>query len=64
MVFITQRIEEITKNFDRGMILKDGRIFKQGLRDEILTEANLEETFGMPLKLEQSSNGRIWPVLR
>ena len=46
------------------MILKDGRIFKQGLRDEILTEANLEETFGMPLKLEQSSNGRIWPVLR
>ena len=64
MVFITQRIEEITKNFNRGMILKDGRIFTQGSRDEILTEHNLEQTFGMPLKLEQSSNGRIWPVLR
>lgn len=64
MVFITQRIEEITKNFNRGMILKDGRIFTQGSRDEILSEHNLEQTFGMPLKLEQSSNGRIWPVLR
>ena len=64
MVFITQRIEEITKNFDMGMILKDGQIYKQGHRGEILTEENLSATFGMPLKLEESSNGRIWPVLR
>ena len=33
-------------------------------RGEILTEENLSATFGMPLKLEESSNGRIWPVLR
>ena len=64
MVFITQRIEEITKSFDRGLILKDGRVYKQGLREEILTAENLHETFGMPINLIEAPNGRIWPVLR
>lgn len=64
MVFITQRIEEITKSFDRGLILKDGRVYKQGLREEILTAENLHETFGMPIQLIEAPNGRIWPVLQ
>ena len=64
MVFITQRIEEITKSFDRGLILKDGRVYKQGLREEILTAENLHETFGMPINLIEAPNGRIWPVLK
>lgn len=64
MIFITQRIEEITANFDRGLILRDGRVFKQGLRNEILTEETLSETFGMEVHLIKAPNGRIWPILK
>lgn len=63
MLFITQRIEEITKNFDRGLILKDGSIFRRGLRKDVLTEQNLHDTFGMDVQLITAPNGRIWPVL-
>ncbi len=64
MLFITQRIEEITRNFDKGMLLRDGGVYKKGSREEILTGENLEAIFGMPVDVERTSNGRIWPVIR
>jgi iron complex transport system ATP-binding protein len=63
MVFITQRIEDVTPIFSRGMIMRKGQIIAKGSRDEILTEENICDTFGMNIKLHHSENGRIWPQL-
>ena len=63
MLFITQRIEEITASFDRGIILSDGKIASQGTRSEVLTEKNLSDAFGVPVRLHPRPDGRLWPVL-
>ncbi len=63
MIFITQRIEDITPIFSRGMIMRKGQIIAKGSREDILTEENIYNTFNMNIKLHHSSNGRIWPQL-
>ena len=63
LIFITQRIEEIMPVFKHGMALKQGRIFKSGSTEEVLTEENLEAVFNIPVKLLRSGNGRFWPVV-
>jgi len=60
VIFITHRIEDITRTFTRGMLLKGGRALATGAREDILTEANLESTFEMPLKLHSVLDGRYW----
>lgn len=62
MVFITQRIEDVTGVFTKGLIIRDGRILACGERDEVLTEENLSRTFDMPLKLHRVFGGRLWAV--
>ena len=63
MVFITQRIEDILPVFERGMILKAGRIEALGTREEVLTEENLKQAFGLNIRLIRSNNGRFWTVI-
>lgn len=63
IVFITQRIEDILPEFNRGMILKSGRILSYGERREVLTEAHLKEAFDLDIRLIESSSGRLWTVI-
>jgi len=63
IVFVTQRTEDIPPLFDRGMIMKDGRVMCGGERMEVLSEANLREAFGMPVRVVRSRSGRVWTVL-
>ena len=62
MIFITQRIEEITATFTKGMILGSGRVQSCGERADILTAENLSEAFGMKIRLISRQDGRFWPV--
>ena len=61
MIFITQRIEEITASFNKGMILGSGRVQSAGNRSEILTAENLSAAFGMKIRLQACPDGRFWP---
>lgn len=62
ILFVTQRIEEITKTFGKGLILGAGRITAQGERREILTPHHLSEAFnGLKIELKEGPNGRLWP---
>jgi len=63
ILFVTQRIEEITRTFEKGMILGAGRIAMQGPRDEVLTEGNLSSAFNISVRLHKTPDGRLWPVL-
>ena len=63
IIFVTQRTEDILPLFDRGMIMKGGRIMCRGGRREVLSEANLREAFGVPVRIVNNRSGRVWAVL-
>ena len=57
MVMVTHHVEEIPVGFTHALLLRDGRTVAQGPITEVLTEANLSETFGLPIRLT-SADGR------
>ena len=63
IIFVTQRTEDILPLFDRGMIMKSGRVLCGGVRDEVLNEANLREAFGVPVRIVRNRSDRVWTVL-
>lgn len=63
MIFISQRIEDILPEFNKGMILSSGKIIQTGNRTEILTKNNLKNAFGVEVELVQNKNGRIWAIV-
>ena len=63
IIFITQRIEDISPVFGHGLILKNGRIILSGKRETILMEENLFSAFDMRIKLHRTADGRYWSVL-
>ena len=63
MIFITQRIEDILPVFDRGMIVREGRVMCSGERDEVLTGENLTRAFDLPIRLVRNPSGRMWALL-
>ncbi|UDQ96561.1 ATP-binding cassette domain-containing protein [Lentisphaerota bacterium WC36G] len=62
LIFITQRIEDITPTYTDGLVLVNGEIIDKGAREFILTEETLFKTYNMNLKLHKTSDGRLWPV--
>ena len=64
MVFVTQRIEEITASFDKGLIIKDGKIMASGDRKDVLTEENLSKAFELDVMLDSTADGRLWPIVK
>jgi iron complex transport system ATP-binding protein len=53
LVLVTHHVEEIPPNFTDVLLLREGRVVAQGPLEITLTEANLSETFGIPLELER-----------
>ncbi|WEV79150.1 ABC transporter ATP-binding protein [Janibacter cremeus] len=58
VVMVTHHVEEIPPNFTDVLLLREGRVVAQGPIELTLTEANLSETFGLDLVLEQ--HGQRW----
>jgi len=63
IIFISHRIEDITRTFKKGMIMSGGRIAHSGDRSDILSEQNIRETFNLDVTLHMTQNGRYWPQL-
>jgi len=51
LVLVTQTLEDIIPEIDRVILLKNGRILKDGPKSRILTQANLRNLFEVPLIL-------------
>jgi iron complex transport system ATP-binding protein len=58
LVLVTHHVEEIPPYFTDVLLLRQGRVVAAGPIEITLTEANLSETFGLPLVREQ--HGRRW----
>jgi len=53
-ILVAHRLEEIVPNITHVLLLKDGRLFLQGTKDEILTSENLSRLYGCHLLLEKN----------
>jgi iron complex transport system ATP-binding protein len=53
MVLVTHHVEEIPPYFTDALLLRAGRVVAAGPLELTLTDENLGETFGLPLRVEQ-----------
>jgi iron complex transport system ATP-binding protein len=57
-VLVTHHVEEIPPGYTHALLLRGGEVVASGPADDVLTEAALSETFGLPLTLSRT-NGRF-----
>ena len=62
-VLVTHHPQEIIPAITHVLLLREGRAVAQGEKEEVLTEANLEATFGLPLRVIRE-HGRVWVIPR
>jgi molybdate transport system ATP-binding protein len=51
MILVAHRLEEIVPNITHVLLVKGGRLFRQGPKDEVLTSENLSQLYGCSLHL-------------
>ena len=51
LLLVTHHVEEILPEIGQVLLLKDGRVLRQGDKAATLTDAALGETFGMPVRV-------------
>jgi iron complex transport system ATP-binding protein len=51
ILLVTHHLPEIIPEIGRVILLKDGRVFRDGPKEQILTTANLSELFGSRVEL-------------
>jgi len=54
IVMVTHHVEEIPRGFTSALLVSGGRIVAAGPLAEVLTEENLETTFGLPITLTET----------
>lgn len=59
IILVTHHVEEITPAFSHVLLLNQGRSVACGKRKTTLTESALATTFGAPVRLTKSANGRL-----
>jgi iron complex transport system ATP-binding protein len=51
LVMVTHHLGDILPEIERVILMRDGRIVADGLREELLTEARLSELFCTPVRI-------------
>ncbi|OWY61134.1 hypothetical protein B7486_65420 [cyanobacterium TDX16] len=57
-VLVTHHVEEVPRGFTHALLVRDARVLRAGPLDEVLTAANLSDTFGLALHLGR--DGERW----
>ena len=57
VILVVHRLEEIVPNVTHVLLVKNGQLFMQGTKEEVLTSENISQLYGCQLHLEKS-NGR------
>ncbi|GAA3792053.1 ABC transporter ATP-binding protein [Sphaerisporangium flaviroseum] len=58
LVLVTHHVEEVPSGFTHVLLLRHGSVVAQGPIEYVMTADNLSRTFGVPLSLERSTDGR------
>ncbi|WP_066098591.1 ABC transporter ATP-binding protein [Xanthomonas massiliensis] len=62
LVLVTHHIEEIVPEIGRVILMREGRIFADGAREAMLTDAALSEVFGGPVHVRRNGAGYEWSM--
>ncbi|WP_058305841.1 ABC transporter ATP-binding protein [Gracilibacillus massiliensis] len=54
IIYVTHHVEEILPTFSKTLLLKQGRVFKQGLTEDMIDSNNLTEFFELPVEVDWS----------
>ena len=57
-MLVTHHVEEIPPGYTHALLLRGGEVVAAGAADDVLTDATLSETFGLPLSLART-DGRF-----
>ena len=52
LLLVTHTFEEVIPEITRVILLREGRVFRDGPKKEVLTEANLSALYGMPVRVD------------
>jgi iron complex transport system ATP-binding protein len=53
IVIVTHHLNEIPPEVRRVVLLREGRVFADGPKDEVLTEENLSEVYGTAVRVTE-----------
>ena len=53
VLLVTHAVEDIRPEFNRVLLIKDGRIAADGPKQKILTTSNMQDLFGIPVEVEE-----------
>jgi molybdate transport system ATP-binding protein len=57
VILVAHRLEEIVPNITHVLLVKDGRLFRRGPKEEILTSENLTQLYGCSLQVGKNNGG-------
>ncbi|KYG91514.1 molybdenum ABC transporter ATP-binding protein [[Bacillus] sp. KCTC 13219] len=63
LLYVTHHVEEILPCFSHTLLMRDGQIFAQGLREQHLTAACLSEFFGQKVAVQMEKQ-RAWVAIK
>jgi len=61
VILVTHNLQDVIPEISRVVLIKEGKIFRDGKKEEVLTDANLSELFSLPVKvLEKDGYYQAW----
>jgi iron complex transport system ATP-binding protein len=61
IVLVTHDLQDVIPEISRVILIRDGQVFRDGKKEEILTDSNLSELFSLPVKvLEKEGYYQAW----
>jgi len=61
LIFVTHHLPDILPEVSRIILLKDGKVFADGAKEELLTSATLSDVFGLPVEvIKQAGYYNCW----
>ena len=55
LIYVTHHLPDIVPEVSRVILLKDGRVYADGRKEELLSEATLSEVYGMPIEVQSKA---------
>jgi iron complex transport system ATP-binding protein len=53
LILVTHHIEEIIPEIERVILLKEGRVFRDGRKGDVLCSRTVSELFGLPVRVQR-----------
>lgn len=61
IILVTHNLQDVIPEINRVVLIKEGKLFRDGRKEEVLTDANLSELFSLSVKvLEKEGYYQAW----